>query len=1181
MKRIFTSTLLLSLLTCFKSQAILPGVYTIPSPAYLTLASIITILNNEGITGSGNVTINLNIDQTAPGGGYVLGSAILNATLSATSTLTINGTGLTGKTITAPVGSGNNDAIFSIQGSDFVTINKLHLVESAANTTATTKMEKGYAITKLNSNDGCKTLSIKDCKITLDNTNNTAAAGITPYGATGIYIGNCTPFSNAALTAPTVFDGAHEGIFINKDTITNVNHGVYGNGTGLVIDGIAFNDKTILVHENVIENFTHNGVYLVFFDNDEVRKNKINNLASGGVAPTANSIIGVFYNGATVATNNNWTCEQNVIDLTIGGSGFAATGIYSQIIGTGTSTINDDTIKLTASGTTGQLIGIWGRNGNGTTTINRNYIYDFTVPSTNNLNLAGIWNGQTAAPVGYPTVCKITNNTISNFTIAGAATVFGCVDQNVANTNPSVFTGNTVSDFSISGTVTAFKGYQFRNTISTGTIILTATDNTFKNINAASTAIPMTILDPAANITVNGNLSNNRFENIAAGTGFLTGVQLDFAKSMVMNSDTFINLSGGADVIAYKAGYGGTAVQTLSFNKNFIDQLSSTGTSSFVEGLKITTGTSNFTAACSFTNGIIKKLSATGTGATANGVFTAGGTTTYNFSNNFISDIAASNNTGAYSSSFGFNLTNTGSNNVLFNTVNLTSTIGGAYGATGLLFSPGATNTIQNNILRVNVSAGAANNVAAIRALSGAALVPPSMSGFTAGSNIYYTPMGSNNYLYVEGTTNATLVNGYHINGLSANAAKNIVNDKFFNSECDKSAYHNFMKTTGIAVRERKTFTEDNLSGLDGVFSPVGMSYAESVALDVSVSIDFSSDPRPSGSSDIGALEFKGTTLPQMVIEITSSTGYDTACIFNLPVLNSSIPAFFNKVSYQWFRDDLLLPGDTFKSLLVKPISANYTLKVYDSTTGCDYFSERFKMTIVPPPPAQITYYDSLTFCESSAIVLQANKGYNYTYQWMRNSSILPGETNDHLVVDKSGDYMLEVNTPLGCASYSVPVRVKVYPLPKPTIVYGGPGKLTTQKYFLYQWYKNNVKIDSFATNRDFYTLFGKDGAYSVEVTDSNGCTAKSDIYLFATGIDEGLVNSTIKIFPNPMVDQLHIISSVEVNARLTDITGRVVAEQRNAKVIETATLAEGMYLLTLTDKEGKLIRIEKVNKTK
>ena len=109
--------------------------------------------------------------------------------------------------------------------------------------------------------------------------------------------------------------------------------------------------------------------------------------------------------------------------------------------------------------------------------------------------------------------------------------------------------------------------------------------------------------------------------------------------------------------------------------------------------------------------------------------------------------------------------------------------------------------------------------------------------------------------------------------------------------------------------------------------------------------------------------------------------------------------------------------------------------------------------------------------------------------------------------------------------------------------MYGGPGKLSTQKYFLYQWYKNNVKVDSFATNRDFYTLFEGDGAYTVEVTDSNGCTSKSDVYLFAAGIEETEVMN-IKVYPNPTTEVLHISSPIMVSASLMDVTGRVLQMQ-------------------------------------
>ena len=552
-----------------------------------------------------------------------------------------------------------------------------------------------------------------------------------------------------------------------------------------------------------------------------------------------------------------------------------------------------------------------------------------------------------------------------------------------------------------------------------------------------------------------------------------------------------------------------------------------------------------------------------------------------------IANITASSNTTAYSSSYGLFLQNTGSNSILYNTINLATASGTGYGASGIAYNPAGSNTIQNNIVRVDITAGTANNVTAIRALSGSASAAPSVSAFAASSNIYHTPQGPNNYLYAEGTTNTSLVNGYHVAGLTPSTTKNIVNDKYFNSDCDKSLYHKFMQT-GSASRELNTATENNLVGAGGIYAPAAgsISYAEARATDVSVSTDIKLDPRCMGSSDIGAWEFDGKQIPLMDITITSSTGFDTACPYNLPSLTATIPTYFNgRVKFQWYRGTTILTGSTGTSITVSPVSGSYFITVLDTVTGCTDTSASFNMTIVPPPPAIITYYDSLTFCETSAIVIQANKGHNYTYRWFFNSGEIVGETNDHLVVDKTGEYSLEVNTPLGCATGSAPIRVKVYPLPKPTVFTDGPRRLKTQKYFTYQWYRNNVKIDD--TDAIGQTIYIQskwgDGAYSVEVTDSNGCTAKSDVYLYSIlGLDEATAAGTIKVYPNPATDRLYIESSLPgVQAQLTDLAGRVIIGATGSRQLDLNTLAEGMYLLTLTDQDGKQISVQKVNKVK
>lgn len=1163
-----------------QAKAQLSGTYIIPSPWPATLASFMDSLNKVGVSGA--VTVNLNQDERAPAGGYILGSKELNSgpnQLTLARPLVINGNN---HTLTAAAGTGSTDGIFKIQGADFVTINNLHLKEDTANITATTKMEWGYAVVKRNRNDGVKTLTIQRCKVSLDNKNTTAASGVSGYGASGIFIGNCLATSAAPLPVPTVDSGSHDGIFISQDTITNVNSGVFQYGTAMVIDGVGYNDNAVTIMNNQISNFTQWGVYLLFSNNDLVSGNRLNNMSDGGTAPTAgNGITGIIYDGNLyTATHNSWRCENNFVDLTVAGA-FAA-GIQTMIKGNGTTVIAGDTIKLTASGPTDMLIGIWGGNDAGSQTISGNLIRDFSTSPANVGIVAGIWSGQAfRTPSGYPAVSEIRNNIVRNFNIKSGSFIIGCVDMNLVSTNPSVFTGNVLTNLVVTDTAAALKGYLFRNTVNTGSVNLTASDNVFSDFNVSGTRIPVTVMDPVANITVSGDLSGNTFRNIRAGTGFITGIQLDKSRSMKMDRDTFINLQGGADVYAYKAGYDDTGVTTISISRNLIDSLASDGESATVAAIGITPGRSNPVTAVTVNNNRISRLYAGGAKANAYGMNVVSGLAAYNIYNNILSDIVASADTAAYSSSFGFNLQSSGLNNIYYNTVNLyTGTVPRTgFGATGIAYNPSGTNTLRNNIFRVNVIAGAKNSVTAVRATAGYALAAPATSGFSSSNNIYYSPAGPNNFLYVEGTAHSDLVNGFHQNGLAQNTAQNILNDTFFNSDCDRSSYHRFMQVASLS-RETGTYFENNLTGTAGLYVPAGTTYAEAGAKDIpAVSNDFGAKLRPAGSADIGAVEFNGTPVPDMKVTLSSGTGRDTACIYRLPRLHVSVPAFFGRVSYQWYRDTVMIPGAAGTSITAAGASAVYKVEVYDSVGGCSYMSRDLTMTIVPPPPAVITYYESLVFCESSAVVLSGNKGSGYLYQWYRDGSPLPGEVKDHYTASTGGRYSLQLNTALECPVMSDEVKVTVYPLPSPTIYLSGPW-LMTQKYMSYQWYHDKVKIPAPDGQAPQY-IPAEDGAYYVEVTDSNGCTARSAIHIATTGIESFGSADLIRVFPNPSSGTVQIESPLPLSASLYDLGGRLMLQQSAVERLDLGAYAEGVYLLQLRTAEGVLVRNVKLVRNK
>ncbi len=222
MKKIYL-LLLTVLFAATATNAQLTGVKTIPG-TYPTLAAAITDLNTQGV-GAGGVIFDIaaGYTETAPSGGYVLGNATLNATLSAANTAVFQKSGAgANPVITAFTGgsSTTSDGIFKIQGADYVTINGIDVKENAANSGAAF-MEWGYALVNLNAAapfDGCQNITIQNCSVTLDRTN--------PNGAFGIYSAHNIATNNTALTLTAVGD-LHSNNKFYSNTISNCNEGFW------------------------------------------------------------------------------------------------------------------------------------------------------------------------------------------------------------------------------------------------------------------------------------------------------------------------------------------------------------------------------------------------------------------------------------------------------------------------------------------------------------------------------------------------------------------------------------------------------------------------------------------------------------------------------------------------------------------------------------------------------------------------------------------------------------------------------------------------------------------------------------------------------------------------------------------------------------------------------------------
>ncbi len=135
----------------------------------------------------------------------------------------------------------------------------------------------------------------------------------------------------------------------------------------------------------------------------------------------------------------------------------------------------------------------------------------------------------------------------------------------------------------------------------------------------------------------------------------------------------------------------------------------------------------------------------------------------------------------------------------------------------------------------------------------------------------------------------------------------------------------------------------------------------------------------------------------------------------------------------------------------------------------------------------------------------------------------------------------------------------------------------TTQAYASYQWIRNGTDISG-ATQRN-YTLT-ENGNYQVRVTNEEGCPATSAIYEVSNRVginDHKGIRQQVSIYPNPAHDVINIHSAFPLNASLSSIEGRSVRYVENAHTLPVSGLAEGIYLLRLADKSGRLIKVEKV----
>ena len=462
---------------CLSAKAFgqVTGIQTVPG-TYPTLAALVTDLNTVGV-GPGGATINVAAGYTeALSAPLVLTIATNTTTSSRPLVIQKSGAGAN-PMLTAYTGTGSLDGIVVLNGVDYVTIDGIDLQENAANVTAATQMEWGYALLKTSASNGTQRNTIKNVSVTLNKINTNTVA---------IYLGNHTTASGTALTVSNFTGTSSYNSFYNN-TLQNC----YG---GYSITG-----------------YTSPAPYDFYDQNNQIGRD--------GVSTNPSRITNFGGGAATVSAIN--ATNQNGIKVfgTAINGGVASTGAVNGInLVSGTNSnvdVYNDTITLASSSVSGStLFGInnaMGGTGAGNTVNIYNNVVDGCTYAT---NTSGIFRGITSTATA--TYSNIYGNKVTNNTIPGTGD-FSCIHYGGSSVN--IVLNVNLNDNLISGnTKTGTAGAFYALFGSASCVTMNAYNNQITNNSATASTVGVYGYYNFA-FALNENVYNNTISNLAGGSG--------------------------------------------------------------------------------------------------------------------------------------------------------------------------------------------------------------------------------------------------------------------------------------------------------------------------------------------------------------------------------------------------------------------------------------------------------------------------------------------------------------------------------------------------------------------------------------------------------------------------------------------------------------------------------------